>query len=107
MANVVRLWPPSRREFPPARLVSDEQRVREWFDCLNEAARLQSYSLAEIRAAVLIPATRLRVVLYRLGWKPRREAGFGVLTYYKPRSSLWPSDVADADFMIAKLRESS
>lgn len=107
MANIVRLHAPHRGEFRPARLVTDEQRIRDWFDCLTEAERLRSYSLAEIRAAVSIPATRLRVVLYRLGWKPRREAGFGVLTYYKPRGLLWPCDLADADRIISKLRESS
>jgi hypothetical protein len=108
MAELARLCGhPYRQEFQPARLVTDERRVRDWFDCLSEVDRLRSYSLAEIRAAVSIPATRLRIVLYRLGWKPRRESGFGVLTYYKPNKSLWPSDVADADSIAAKLRESS
>jgi hypothetical protein len=96
-----------RREFQPARLSFEEQRVRDWFDCLTEAERQRSYSLAEIRAAVSIPATRLRVVLYRLGWKPRREAGFGVFTYFKASGSPWPSDIADSQSIIAKLREGS
>jgi len=94
-----------RRHEPirPARLISDEQQVRNWFDCLSDTDRQRSYTLAEIRWAVSVPATRLRVVLFRLGWKPLRQPGFGVSTYYKPRRSLWPSDVADADRIIGNL----
>jgi hypothetical protein len=106
MDSLIRSQISYREEFPPARLATDEQRVRDWFDCLTETARSRGYSLAEIRAAVSIPATRLRVVLYRLGWKLRREAGLGFLTYHKPRTTPWPSDVEDGDSIVSKLRES-
>lgn len=91
-------------EVPPARLAEDERLVRDWFDRLGEPARRRRYSLAELRAALSIPVTRLRVVIYRLGWQPRREQGFGMTTYFKPPNSHWPSDVEDYRSVISKLR---
>jgi hypothetical protein len=82
--------------FPPARLVTEEQRVREWFESLSEADRRCSYTLAEIRAAVSIPATRLRVVLCRLGWKVTGYTEFGMSTYRGPYET-------DADQVIRRL----
>jgi hypothetical protein len=94
---------PHCERFPPARLTEEEQRIRDWFDCLSEAEQQKSYSLAEIRAAVSIPVTRLRIVMYRLGWRPRREAGFGVLTYSKPLNSPWPREVEAYRSVLLKL----
>jgi hypothetical protein len=86
----------TRDDFRPARLVTDEQRVRAWFESLNEADRRRSYTLAEIRAAVSIPATRLRVVLCRLRWRRSANTEFGVSTYRGPYET-------DADQVIRKL----
>jgi hypothetical protein len=107
MTNIARLPLKPGRTFGLASLAADERRVRDWFDSLGGPDRLKSYSLAEIRAAVSIPTTRLRVVLFRLGWIALRQTGFGVLTYYKRHRSLWPSDIVDADHIIRKLREQS
>jgi hypothetical protein len=70
--------------FPPARLAAEEQRVREWFDSLADVDRQRAYTLAEIRAAVSLPATTLRVVLRRLRWSVQRDSAYGVSTFRGP-----------------------
>lgn len=82
--------------FPPARLAKEEQRVREWFDSLGEIDRQRAYSLAEIRAAVSLPATTLRVVLRGMRWRVRRDSAFGVSTFMGPYET-------DAERVIRKL----
>jgi hypothetical protein len=70
--------------FRPARLFADEGRVQAWFDLLGDRDRQRLYTIPEIRAAVSIPATRLRIVLYRLGWRRRRADNFGIHLYQGP-----------------------
>ena len=65
-------------------MAADERRVRAWFESLGEEDRLRRYTLAEIRAAVGIPATRLRVALYRLEWKRLTDDGFRLVVYQGP-----------------------
>jgi hypothetical protein len=102
------MWFPKchRKDFLPARLVADEQRLRDWFDSLGDADRRRSYTLAEIRAAVHVPATRLRVVLYRLGWRQTYNPEFGLSTYSRPQRTPWPTDMQDAEQVIRRLCES-
>jgi hypothetical protein len=70
--------------FRPARLFADEDRVQAWFDSMSDRDRQRLYTVPEIRAAVSIPATRLRIVLYRLGWRRRRADNFGIALYQGP-----------------------
>lgn len=70
--------------FRPARLFADEGRVQAWFDSMSDRDRQRLYTVPEIRAAVSIPATRLRIVLYRLGWRRRRADNFGIALYQGP-----------------------
>jgi hypothetical protein len=86
----------THEEFPPARLVAEEKRVREWFDSLPEIERQRTYTLAEIRAAVGLPATTLRVVLRRMRWEVRQDSAFGVSTFRGPYET-------DAERVIRKL----
>ena len=92
MNNVHSIAPPQHRRFRPAQLLSDERRLREWYDSLDETARMCGFALAEIRAAVSIPATRLKVVLFRLGWTAFRTGPFGVLLYRSPRAGPMRAD---------------
>ena len=70
--------------FRPARLFADEGRVQAWFDSLSDRDRQRMYSIPELRAAVSIPATRIRIVLYRLGWRRRRADNYGIDLYQGP-----------------------
>ncbi len=74
----------SHGAFRPARLFADESRVQAWFDSMSDHERQRLYSIPEIRAAVSIPATRLRIVLYRLAWRRCRADHFGIDLYQGP-----------------------
>jgi hypothetical protein len=89
-----------RTAFRPARLLADERRVLEWFDSLSDEDRRRHYDVAEVRAAVAIPATRLHVVLYRLGWKRRRDPTFGIFLYQGPFDRWRRQDAEDIEEII-------
>jgi hypothetical protein len=89
--------------FRPARLFADEGRVQAWFDSLSDRDRQRLYTIAEIRAAVSIPATRLRIVLYRLGWRRRRADSFGIDLYQGPFHRLRHREIESLSQIIGGL----
>jgi hypothetical protein len=90
--------------FSPARLLTDERRVLDWFDSLCDADRKRSYAIAEIKAAVGVPATRLRIALYRLEWKRERDREFGLAMYRGPFHKNRESDMDDVDRIIREVQ---
>lgn len=91
--------------FRPARLLADECRVQSWFDSLSDRDRQRLYTVPEIRAAISIPATRLRIVLYRLGWQRRRANSFGVALYQGPFHALRHHEIEDINQIIEGFRQ--
>jgi hypothetical protein len=86
------------RPFRNARLSGDERRVTDWYDSLNDLDQCKFYALGEVKAATGIPMSRLRVTLYRLGWRVRRERGFSVYFYQGPLSlPRYAEDAGKAD----------
>ncbi len=85
MINIPALPKTKPTAFPSARLLADERCVDDWFWSLGPLDRRHLYTVSEIRAATGIPATRLHVVLYRLGWR-RRPApkGFTIPLFQGP-----------------------
>ena len=76
---------PNSNGFPSARLLADEQRLHDWFVRLDALDRRRHYSVAEIRAATGVPATRLQLVMYRLGWRRRPTPnGFTIPLFQGP-----------------------
>ena len=84
MNSVHHIAPARHYRFRPARLLPDERRLQDWYESLDDAARNCGYALPEIRAATGVPATRLKIVLYRLGWSQFRTSPSGVLLYRGP-----------------------
>jgi hypothetical protein len=89
--------------FRPARLLADEQRVQEWFDSLSDRDRRRHYNVAEIRAAVGMPTSRLHVVLYRLGWTRIRDRQFGIYLYGGPFIQWRRGDSEELDKIIREV----
>jgi hypothetical protein len=79
------------RPFREARLSSDEGRLSDWYATLDDRGRQQWYTLLEIKAAVGISMSRLRVVLFRLRWDTQRVRGTS-LTLYRGPSLLLAED---------------
>ena len=66
--------------------------------------RRRYYSVAEVRAATGVPATRLRVVMYRLGWQRRRAAqGFGLPLFQGPFAQMERQEKKDFVTMLDKI----
>ncbi len=86
--------------FRPARLLADETRVLDWFDSLCDDDRRRACSVAEIRAATGIPATRLQIVLFRLGWRRTRAYPFGIFLYQGPFQKWRRRELEDIDTII-------
>jgi hypothetical protein len=78
----------------------DEARVLDWFDSLCDDDRRRPYSIAEIRAAMGIPATRLQIVLFRLGWRRTRANPFGIFLYLGPFHKWRRRELEDIDTII-------
>lgn len=97
--------PSAVSQFRPARLLADENRVQSWFDSLSDRDRQRRYTVPEIRTAVSIPATRLRIVLYRLGWQRRRANSFGIALYQGPFHALRHRDMEDINQIIEGFRQ--
>ena len=67
------------------RLVTDEQRIRAWYESLDVGAQDAWYSLHELRAATGIAMTRLATVLWRCGWiAERRRDVPGLVVWHGP-----------------------
>jgi len=95
---------PNCHGFPPARLLADERRLSDWFSRLDALERRRHYSVAEIREATGIPATRLRVVMYRFGWQRRRSGeDFGLTLFQGPFSRMEQQEREDFVTMLDKI----
>jgi hypothetical protein len=89
----------------PARLLADENRLQRWFESLDEFDRQRSYTLEEIRAAIGVPLTRLRVAMYRLGWHRERDRAFRLDVYRGPTQQPAQSPTDEIDEIIRKLSQ--
>lgn len=68
------------------RLLSDEQRVRTWYDALDSEAQDSWYGLHEIKNATGIPMSRLPTILWRCGWcSDRHRYIAGLIVWHGPR----------------------
>lgn len=67
------------------RLVTDEQKIRTWYESLGADAQDAWYSLHELSAATGIAMTRLSTVLWRCGWiAERRRDVPGLVVWHGP-----------------------
>jgi hypothetical protein len=71
----------------PARLVSEEQRLRDWYESLDWEGQDAWYTLHELRAATSIPMARLPTVLWRCGWITEPRRGFDLTVWHGPHGS--------------------
>ena len=69
------------------RLVTEEQRLRQWYDALEWLAQDSWYTLHELRAATGIPLARLPTILWRGGWVSRRQRHFDLTVWHGPNGS--------------------
>jgi hypothetical protein len=71
----------------PPRLLSEEQRLRHWYESLDWSAQVGWYTLHELRAATSIPMSRLTTILWRGGWVSQSVRGCQLSIWHGPHWS--------------------